>query len=227
MTETRPLDPVALLLAQLTRIERNIEALPSLLARLDALTESTRQLEAQWRETARELSQRDDAQQRALSEMGLRMSELVAAVAAISNGLQEQKVYAVDMGKRVAALEQRQAVLADFKTQHEDALTRIGRVERQVETAMDAHSKLNLRVRATEERQEGQGFRERLEACVDDFAKIQPDVADAAALVTEFHEWRPWLKGLRWAATLVGVALALAIIAGILWAVAQSGALLP
>jgi chromosome segregation ATPase len=126
-----------LLLAQLSRIERSIEALPALLARLDSLTESTRQLEAQWRETARELATRDDQQQQAISSMGLRLSELMAAVAAISAGLQDQKGYAVDVGKRVVALEQAQAALFDFKNRHEDALRRIGQVERQVETALD------------------------------------------------------------------------------------------
>jgi chromosome segregation ATPase len=218
---------MALLLAQLGRIEHSIEALPALLARLDALTESTRQLEQQWRETARELVQRNDAQQRATSDLALRQSEFAAALGAVSAALQEQKAYHQDIGKRVIALETA-ALRWDVTARAVE--TQGGRLltcERQVETALDAHSALNRRVGLVEGRLGDTEFRTRLEACADELVKMRPDVATAAALVTEFHDWRPWLRGLRWAAGLFGVAIVLAIIAGILWAVAQSGALIP
>lgn len=218
---------MALLLAQLGRIEHSIEALPALLARLDALTESTRQLEVQWRETARELVARDDNQQRALADLAMRQSELMAAHSALSGALQEQKAYHHDIGKRVVALETAAARWDVTARAVEVQGARLLTAERQVETALDAHSALNQRVGLVEGRQGDGEFRERVEACADDFAKIRPDVAQATALVAEFHEWRPWLKGLRWAAGLLGVAIALAIIAGILWAVAKSGALIP
>jgi len=141
--------------------------------------------------------------------------------------LQEQKSYHQDIGKRVVTLETAAARWDVAARAVETQGARLLTAERQVETALDAHSALNRRVGLVEGRQGDGEFRTRLEACADELAKIRPDVTEAAALVTEFHEWRPWLKGLRWAATLVGVALALAIIAGILWAVAQSGALLP
>lgn len=227
MSETRPLDPMQLLLAQLGRIEHSIEALPALLARLDALTESTRQLEVQWRETARELVQRDDAQQRALADLAMRQSELMAAHAALSGALQEQKAYHQDIGKRVVTLETAAARWELTARAGETQGARLLTVERQVETALDAHQALNRRVGLVEGRQGDPEFRARLESCADEFAKIRPDVAEAAELVEEFYEWRPWLKGVRWAAGLFGVAIVLAIIAGILWAVAQSGALLP
>ena len=227
MAETGPLDPMALLMAQLERIEHSIEALPALLARLDALTESTRQLEVQWRETARELAARDDNQQRALADLALRQSELMAAQAALSGVLQEQKTSHQDIGKRVVTLETAAARWDVAARAVETQGARLLTAERQVETALDAHSALNRRVGLVEGRQGDGEFRTRLEACADELAKIRPDVVDAAALVVEFHEWRPWLKGLRWAAGLVGVAIVLAIIAGILWAVAQSGALIP
>lgn len=227
MAETRPLDPMALLLAQLGRIEKSIEALPALLARLDALTESTRQLEVQWRETARELAARDDNQQRALADLAMRQSELIAAQAALSGAVQEQKGYHQDIGRRIVSLETAAARWDVTARAVETQGARVLTVERQVETALDAHQALNRRVGLVEGRQGDGEFRARLEACADEFTKLRPDVAEAAALVVEFHEWRPWLKGLRWAAGLLGVAIALALIAGILWAVAQSGALLP
>jgi chromosome segregation ATPase len=218
---------MSLLLAQLGRIEHSIEALPGLLARLDALTESTRQLEVQWRETVRELVQRNDAQQRAISDLALRQSEFAAALGAVSAALQEQKTYHQDIGKRVAGLETAAArwdvTVRAVETQGGRLLT----CERQVETALDAHQALNRRVGLVEGQQGDKEFRTRLETCADEFTKMQPNVAAAAALVTEFHDWRPWLRGLRWVAGLFGVAIVLAIIAGILWAVAQSGALIP
>jgi hypothetical protein len=158
-----------LLLAQLGRIERSIEALPSLLARLDALTESTRQLEAQWRETARELAGRDDTQQRSIADIGLRQSELLAALTALSSTVQEQKAYQVDIGRRVVELERRISAC---------------------------------------------GTNTELEAGV-------------AGLQSEISEWRPWWRGLKWAATILGGLVLTAIGGALLWALVKSGAALP
>ena len=41
----------------------------------------------------------------------------------------------------------------------------------------------------------------------------------------EVGEWRPWIRVLKWAATLAGTALVLAVVYAIFWAVQQSGAL--
>jgi len=43
----------------------------------------------------------------------------------------------------------------------------------------------------------------------------------------EVISFRPWVHGLRWFALLLGGAIALAVIGGLLWAVAQSGGLFP
>ncbi len=52
-----------------SRIKHSIEALPGLLARLDTLTESTRQLETALHESASDLRSRDGTQQKALNSV--------------------------------------------------------------------------------------------------------------------------------------------------------------
>jgi hypothetical protein len=46
-------------------------------------------------------------------------------------------------------------------------------------------------------------------------------------MVAELTEWRPLLKGLRWGLLIVGAMLVTVIFGAILWAVAQSGVLIP
>lgn len=206
MSETRPLDPLTLLMAQLGRIEKSIEALPAVVARLDALserlgalTESTRQLEIAWRENVRDLSLRDAEQQRAIEELRLRVSEVLAGVAGMSATLQETR------GTQA------------------DGLRRLVVVERQVAAAMDAHSQLNLRVRAAEERQGDPEFRTRLTACAEEFAQWRPLLAELAGVIATVREYLPWWRGLKWALGIVGGLLLTALATGILWAIIQSG----
>lgn len=86
---TKPLDSTALLLAQLGRIERSIETLPGLLARLDTLTESTRQLETALRETAADLRRRDDAQQKALDSVKTDVNGNRTAISVVSSEVRD------------------------------------------------------------------------------------------------------------------------------------------
>lgn len=106
---TQPLDPMAVLLAQLGRIERSIETLPGLLERVAALTDSTKQLEETLRTITTELRQRDEQQQRSIEDIRLRQSETMAAVAAVSATLQDLRT----IPQRVAALEQQFGTLAN------------------------------------------------------------------------------------------------------------------
>ena len=69
---------------------------------------------------------------------------------------------------------------------------------------------------------------------VDGGAARQAGIAELRACLRDFEEVEkkvrfmfPWVSGLRWFALILGGALALALIAGLLWAVAQSGAWLP
>jgi chromosome segregation ATPase len=41
----------------------------------------------------------------------------------------------------------------------------------------------------------------------------------------EINDWRPWLRSLKWAATIAGAALVMAIVYAVFWAIQNSGAL--
>lgn len=104
---TQPLDSGQILMAQLGRIERSIEALPGLVAKLDVLAKSNHQLEVALREMTRENNIRSSEQQKSIEELRLRQSETIAAVAAISASLQEMRS---DLPRRVDAVEEKHKV---------------------------------------------------------------------------------------------------------------------
>ncbi len=89
--ETQNLNAMQMLMAQLERIERSIETLPALLARIEALTESTNSLEKALRETSQELRENDAEQRREIQSLRLRQSEISACVAGVSSGLSDAR----------------------------------------------------------------------------------------------------------------------------------------
>ena len=204
MTEgTKPLDAMQMLLAQLARIERSIESLPSLLARIEALTESTRQLEVALREQNREVAERG----RAVDSLNLRVSEILAAVSGVSS---------------------------DFREFKQDIQKRVATVERQSQAALDGVSVQNtglrqmaIRIEAVESRQGDPEFRTRLEACANEFMQWRPVLAQVASVIETVQEWLPWWRAIKWAAGIAGAMLVTLIVAGIFWAIIQSGGRLP
>lgn len=130
---TRPFDPMQLVLVRLTEIAQDIREFPSLLARLEALTESTRQLEVALRETTRELRSRDEEQQRALTDMSIKQSGFANALNALHlefERLQEEQE------KCPTRLE---------------CPRKVQQLERQVEAVLDIQSKQNMRIRKLED----------------------------------------------------------------------------
>jgi chromosome segregation ATPase len=102
---TGELDSNQLLMAQLSRIERTIETLPGLLARLDALTESTRQLETTLRESTRELRTRTETQQQALDNLRVHQSGIESALGTLSSELHAADTWINQAEKRLTLLE--------------------------------------------------------------------------------------------------------------------------
>ncbi|HNT74373.1 MAG TPA: hypothetical protein PKH77_05045 [Anaerolineae bacterium] len=200
---TQPLDPLQMILNYIMRIDRSIEPLPGLLARVEALTESTRQLEMSVREQNRESTERG----RAVDGLNLRVSEVLAAMTAIGSDLREFKQQV--NGRLVALERQAQAALDGVSVQN--ATLR----------------QLTARVDAVEDRQGDPEFRTRLEACASEFTAARPVLAQVAAIVAEMAEIRPWFKGLKWFAAIMGAVFVTALAVAILWLLAQSGAGLP
>jgi len=200
---TQPLDPLQMIMSYLARIEHNIEPLPGLLARVEALTESTRQLEVALREQNRESVERG----RAVDSLNLRVSELLAATSSLSG---------------------------DFREYRQESTKRISAIERQVQAALDGVSVQNaglrqmaVRIDAIETRQGDPEFRTRLEACANEFAQWRPRLNQLDAIANTVHEYLPWWRGIKWAAGIAGGILVTLVVAGIFWAIIQSGGKLP
>lgn len=92
--------------------------------------------------------------------------------------------------------------LQEFKS---DMLRRVPAIESQVKATFDALMKTNDRVANLEER----------------------GTPGLEKHISEYREWVPWLKGWRWFTLILGVAIATAVVGAILWAVGQSGVLVP
>jgi len=192
-----------MLLAQISRIERSIESLPGLLARIEALTESTRQLEVALREQNREATERG----RAVDSLNIRVSEIIAAVSGMSSDFREFKQ---DMQKRVTAVErQAQAALDNVSVQNAGL------------------RQMTIRIDTIESRQGDPEFRTRLEACATEFSQWRPILAQVADVIVTVQEWLPWWRAIKWAVGIAGGLLVTLIVAGIFWAIIQSGGRLP
>lgn len=99
----------------------------------------------------------------------------------------------VELSKRVSDLEKQVKALFDTILRHGDRV-----------------SKLDDRVKA-------------LETASKDCKRIDAIEAEAAATKEFIINWTPWLKGLKWALTIVGGMLVTALFAAIIWALIQSG----
>ena len=80
MSPTAPLDPLTMIVSQLRSITKDIKALPLVVARLEALTELTRQMENTWRESAAEFRERGEKQQQQIQAILLHQHGLDAAL---------------------------------------------------------------------------------------------------------------------------------------------------
>lgn len=192
-----------MIMSYLARIEHSIEPLPGLLARVEALTESTRQLEVALREQNREAVERG----REVAGLSMRVSELLAAVSGLSG---------------------------DFREFRQEMLKRVGIVERQVQGALDGVSvqnaglrQMTIRIEAIEARQGDPEFRTRLTACADEFAQWRPLLAEVGGLLATVREYLPWWRAIKWALGIAGGLLVTLIVAGVFWAIIQSGGKLP
>ena len=128
---------------------------------------------------------------------------------------QQTDTLALRASESAAAMSILNAELRDLRRQHETCPAlkdgeRVRVLEQQSHGAMDALNQQNLRIRKIEEGLLDEDVRQQIGKCV-----------------IEFHEWRPWLRGIKWAAGIAGGAVLLVIVAAIIWAVVQSGAGLP
>lgn len=160
-----------LILEQLRGISSEVQRIPQILARLDAISEAQHRLEA-----------REEEHGSAIADLKSRDHEFSAAVTVLTSEIKQ-------LTRDLAAIKQDVIPLNTLiRTVNSTSL----RVERLEATALD------------------KGRREQFDR-----------------MVAELTEWRPLLKGLRWGLLIVGAMLVTVIFGAILWAVAQSGVLIP
>lgn len=103
VTQTQPLDATQLVSSQLDHIERNLAALAGLPARMDALNESTRKIDATLRESVRNLQTQDASHQKAIEEIRLQQSQMMSTLSALSARVNE---FFADIPRRLTAVEE-------------------------------------------------------------------------------------------------------------------------
>lgn len=160
-----------LILEQLRGISSEVQRIPQILARLDAISEAQHRLES-----------RDEEQGTAIADLKSRDHEFAASFTVLANELKQ--------------------LTRDIDAIKQDVIP--------LNTLIRTVNSTSLRV-------------ERLEATALD--KERREQFDR--MVAELTEWRPLLKGLRWGLLIVGAMLVTVIFGAILWAVAQSGVLIP
>ena len=60
-----------------------------------------------------------------------------------------------------------------------------------------------------------------------DIRELQHCMGDMPEIKQKVEFMHPWVRGIRWFALIAGGIIAFAIVVGLLWAVAQSGSLIP
>lgn len=160
-----------LILEQLRTIATEVQRIPQILARLDAISEAQHRLES-----------RDEEQGTAIADLKSRDHEFAASFTVLTNEIRQ-------LTRDIDAVKQEVTPL---------------------NTMIRTVNSTSLRV-------------ERLEATALDKDRRQ----QFDRMVSELTEWRPLLKGLRWGLLIIGGMLVMAIFGAILWAMGQSGVLVP